>query len=182
MNTATWRNHVRHPTPGNPLVDPYRGGPGHLRDLAGQHRGERGAALDPARPAPGHRRAGVGGQRLHPGLRRPAFGRRPLFLAGLAVFTGASLAAGLGGSGAMLIAARSAQGVGAALLAPTTLAIISTTFPRERERNLAVAAWSAIAALALALGPLAGGLLAQHWHWNWIFFINVPIGLATLAV
>src|SRR6266536_1549473 len=77
MNTATWRNHVRHPTPGNPLVDPYRGGLGHLRDLAGQHRGERGTALDPARPAPEPGRAGVGGQRLHPGLRQPAVGRRP---------------------------------------------------------------------------------------------------------
>src|SRR6266540_3689582 len=72
--------------------------------------------------------------------------------------------------------------VNAALLAPTTLAIISTAFPRERERNLAVAAWSAIAALALALGPLVGGLLAQHWHWSWIFFINVPVGVLTLAV
>src|SRR6266545_315151 len=110
------------------------------------------------------------------------YGLRRLFLAGLAVFTGASLAAGLAGSGAMLIAARSVQGVGAALLAPTTLAILSAAFPRERERNLAVAAWSAIAALALALGPLAGGLLTQHWHWSWIFFINVPVGMVTLAI
>jgi MFS family permease len=90
------------------------------------------------------------------------YGRRRLFLAGLTIFTAASLAAGLAGSGAALIAARAVQGVGAALLAPTTLAILSTTFPRERERNLAVAAWSAIAARALALGPLTGGLLAQH--------------------
>jgi len=109
------------------------------------------------------------------------YGRRRLFLLGLALFTGASLLAGLAGTGPVLIAARAAQGVGAALLAPTTLAIITTTFPRERERNLAVAAWSAIAALALALGPLAGGLLAQHWHWNWIFFVNVPVGVLTLA-
>jgi EmrB/QacA subfamily drug resistance transporter len=110
------------------------------------------------------------------------YGRRRLFLVGLAMFTGASLLAGLAGSGAALIAARAAQGLGAALLAPTTLAIITTTFPRERERNLAVAAWSAIAALALALGPLAGGLISQHWHWNWVFFVNVPAGLVTLAV
>jgi EmrB/QacA subfamily drug resistance transporter len=110
------------------------------------------------------------------------YGRRQLFLAGLTIFTAASLAAGLAGTGPVLIAARAVQGVGAALLAPTTLAIISTTFPRERERNLAVAAWSAIAALALALGPLTGGLLAQHWHWSAIFFVNVPVGVATLAV
>ena len=110
------------------------------------------------------------------------YGRRRLFLAGLTIFTAASLAAGLAGSGAALIAARAVQGVGAALLAPTTLAILSTTFPRERERNLAVAAWSAIAARALALGPLTGGLLAQHWHWSAIFFVNVPVGVATLAV
>ncbi len=110
------------------------------------------------------------------------YGRRRLFLAGLALFTGASLAAGLASTGGVLIAARAAQGVGAALLAPTTLAIISTTFPRERERNLAIAAWSAVAALALALGPLTGGLLAQHWHWSAIFFVNVPVGLATLTV
>src|SRR6266545_1088186 len=110
------------------------------------------------------------------------YGRRRLFLIGLALFTGASLLAGLAGTGQMLIAARAAQGVGAALLAPTTLAIISTAFPRERERNLAVATWGAIAALALALGPLTGGLLAQHWRWNAIFLVNVPIGAVTFAV
>ncbi len=110
------------------------------------------------------------------------YGRRRLFVIGLALFTGASLLAGLAGTGPALIAARAVQGVGAALLAPTTLAIISTAFPRERERNLAVAAWSAVAALALALGPLTGGLLTQHWHWNAIFFVNLPVGVLTLAV
>jgi MFS family permease len=110
------------------------------------------------------------------------YGRRRLFLIGLALFTGASQLAGLAGTGAVLTAARAAQGVGAALLAPTTLAIITTTFPRDRERNLAVAAWGGIAALALALGPLTGGLISQHWDWSWIFFVNVPVGLVTLAV
>src|SRR6266536_3181646 len=110
------------------------------------------------------------------------YGRRRLFQAGLALFTGASLLAGLAGSEQVLLAGRALQGVGAALLTPTTLAIISTSFQAERERNLAVAIWSALAALALALGPLAGGLLSQHWHWSWIFFINVPIGAATLTL
>jgi len=109
------------------------------------------------------------------------YGRRRLFEAGLTVFTGASLLAGLAGSEHVLLFGRALQGVGAAMLTPTTLAIISTTFRAERERNLAVATWSALAALALALGPLAGGLLSQHWHWSWIFFINVPVGLVTLA-
>jgi len=109
------------------------------------------------------------------------YGRRRLFQAGLALFTGASLLAGLAGSEQVLLAGRALQGVGAALLTPTTLAIISTSFQAERERNLAVAIWSALAALALALGPLAGGLLSQHWHWSWIFFINVPVGLVTLT-
>jgi EmrB/QacA subfamily drug resistance transporter len=110
------------------------------------------------------------------------YGQRRLFLVGLALFTGASLLAGLAGSGPTLIAGRALQGIGAALLTPTTLAIISTTFRQERDRNLAVAAWSAIAALALALGPLAGGLLSQHWHWNGIFFVNLPVGVLTLTV
>src|SRR6266511_2899522 len=99
----------------------------------------------------------------------------------LALFTAASLLAGLAQAEPLLLAGRALQGAGAALLAPTTLAILSTTFPQERERQLAVAAWGAIAALALALGPLAGGLLSQHWHWSWIFFLNVPVGLLTLT-
>ncbi len=110
------------------------------------------------------------------------FGRRRLFLAGLAVFTGASLAAGLAGSSAVLIAARAVQGLGAALVTPTTLAIISATFPDTRERNRAVAAWSAVGALSLAVGPLLGGLLSQHASWGWIFIINVPVGMATAGL
>ncbi len=82
----------------------------------------------------------------------------------------------------MLLAGRVLQGIGAALATPATLAIIPATFPDAKQRNLAVAAWSAVAALALAVGPLTGGLLSQHWHWSWIFFINVPIGVATLTI
>src|SRR6476646_8366487 len=83
-----------------------------------------------------------------------AFGRKRLFLIGLGVFTAASLAAGLSGSLGALVAARAVQGLGAALVTPTTLAIISAAYPDPRERNAAVGIWSAVGALALALGPL----------------------------
>ncbi len=110
------------------------------------------------------------------------YGRKRLFLAGTAVFTAASLASGLARGEGVLLAGRAAQGVGAALAAPTALAIISAMFSGERERSRAVGAWSGVTALAVALGPLAGGFISQHWHWGWIFFINVPLGLLTLAL
>jgi EmrB/QacA subfamily drug resistance transporter len=110
------------------------------------------------------------------------FGRRRLFVIGLSVFTLASLAAGLSGNGAELIAARLVQGLGAALLVPTTLAIIMATFTNQRERTSAIGTWTAIGALALAFGPLIGGYISQHFHWGWIFFINVPIGIVTAAI
>ncbi|HET6151445.1 MAG TPA: MFS transporter [Marmoricola sp.] len=107
------------------------------------------------------------------------FGRRRLFLIGLGVFTAASLAAGLSPDVGTLIGSRALQGLGAALLTPTTLAIISATFTDKRERNVAVGIWGAVGALALAAGPLLGGLLSQHVSWEWIFFINVPLGIGT---
>jgi EmrB/QacA subfamily drug resistance transporter len=110
------------------------------------------------------------------------FGRRRLFLIGLGVFTLASFAAGLSGDVGTLIASRAVQGVGAALLTPTTLAIISATFTDKRERNVAVGIWGAVGALALAAGPLLGGLLSEHVAWEWIFFINVPLGLLTAGI
>ncbi len=110
------------------------------------------------------------------------FGRRRLFLIGLGVFTAASLAAGLAGNADVLVASRAVQGLGAALVTPTTLAIISATYPEPRERTAAVGIWSAVGALALAIGPLLGGLISQHLSWGWIFFINVPVGLATMAL
>jgi EmrB/QacA subfamily drug resistance transporter len=110
------------------------------------------------------------------------FGRRRLFVIGLAVFTAASLAAGLASSVSVLIASRAVQGLGAALLTPTTLAIISATYPKPRERATAVGIWSAVGALALAIGPFLGGVITQHLTWGWIFFINVPVGLATIAL
>ncbi|MFC4536268.1 MFS transporter [Sphaerisporangium dianthi] len=110
------------------------------------------------------------------------FGRRRVFLAGLALFTLASAAAGLAGDGTTLILSRGVQGVGAALLAPSALALISVTFPDARERGIAVGVWSAIGGLALALGPLTGGFISENWHWGWIFLINVPIGAVTMAL
>jgi EmrB/QacA subfamily drug resistance transporter len=110
------------------------------------------------------------------------FGRRRLFMVGLSVFTVSSLAAGLAVSGTELIGARLVQGLGAALLVPTTLAIILATFDNVRERTAAIGVWTAIGAMALAFGPLIGGFISQHVHWGWIFFINVPIGAITLAI
>ncbi len=110
------------------------------------------------------------------------YGRRRMFQLGLVVFTGASLAAGLAGSVDVLVTARAVQGFGAALLTPTTLAIISATFTGTRERAAAVGIWSAVGALALAVGPLLGGLISQHLTWGWIFYLNVPVGIVTLAL
>ncbi|WP_262849373.1 DHA2 family efflux MFS transporter permease subunit, partial [Sphaerisporangium corydalis] len=110
------------------------------------------------------------------------FGQRRLFLIGLAAFSLASAAAGLSGDGTTLILSRGLQGVGAALLTPTALALIPKTFPDPRERGVAVGVWSAIGALALALGPLTGGFISENWHWGWIYLINVPIGAVTFAL
>ncbi len=111
-----------------------------------------------------------------------AFGRRRLFLIGLGVFSAASLFAGLAGDVNALVAARAVQGIGAALVTPTTLAIISATFTDTRARNTAVGIWSGVGALALAVGPLLGGVLTQHVSWEWIFYINVPVGAATMLL
>src|SRR5215475_8037286 len=108
-------------------------------------------------------------------------GRRRVFVLGLVVFTGASLACGLAPSAGFLIGARAVQGVGAALMNPATLSIITATFP-PRERGQAIGIWAGVSALALAIGPLVGGLIVQNINWNWIFFINVPVGVAGIVV
>src|SRR5690349_7625405 len=102
-------------------------------------------------------------------------GRRLIFVVGLVVFTLSSLGCGLAGSASLLIAARVVQGVGAALMNPSTLSIITVTFP-PRQRGTAIGIWAGVSALALAIGPLVGGLITEHINWNWIFFINVPVG------
>jgi EmrB/QacA subfamily drug resistance transporter len=104
-------------------------------------------------------------------------GRRSIFIIGLVIFTGASLWCGLAGGASSLIAARTVQGVGAALMNPATLSIITATFP-PRQRGTAIGIWAGTAALALAIGPLVGGLLTQKINWSWIFFINIPVGVA----
>jgi EmrB/QacA subfamily drug resistance transporter len=106
-------------------------------------------------------------------------GRRLIFMVGLAVFTGASLACALAPSGGFLIGARVVQGLGGALMNPATLSIITATFP-PRQRGTAIGIWAGVSAMALAIGPLVGGLLTEHVNWNWIFYINVPIGVAGL--
>src|SRR4029077_2716432 len=102
-------------------------------------------------------------------------GRRRIFVIGLIIFTASSLACGLANGAALLIGARVVQGLGAALMNPATLSIIVATFP-ARQRGTAIGIWAGVSALALAIGPLLGGLISEKLNWNWIFFINVPIG------
>ena len=109
------------------------------------------------------------------------YGPKNLYLAGLAVFTLASLWCGLSGTIGMLIAARMVQGIGAGLLTPQTLSTITRTFPAER-RGMAMSMWGATAGVATLVGPLAGGVLVDTLGWAWIFFVNVPIGIAGLAL
>jgi EmrB/QacA subfamily drug resistance transporter len=107
-------------------------------------------------------------------------GRRLIFVVGLGIFTLASLGCGLAGSANVLIGARVIQGIGAALMNPSTLSIITVTFP-PRQRGTAIGIWAGISALALAIGPLVGGLITEHINWNWIFFINVPVGAVAIV-
>ena len=123
-----------------------------------------------------------GGFLLLGGRAGDLFGRKRLFLAGIALFTTASLLDGLSTSPAMLVAARAAQGLGAALVSPAALSIITTTFTEPAERTRALGIWAGIAGGGGAIGLLAGGFLTDALSWEWNFFINVPIGLATLAL
>jgi EmrB/QacA subfamily drug resistance transporter len=108
-------------------------------------------------------------------------GRRLIFIVGLIIFTIASLACGLATTAVILIGARVVQGVGSALMNPATLSIITATFP-PRQRGTAIGIWVGVSAMALAIGPLVGGLITEHINWSWIFFINVPVGIVAIVV
>jgi len=109
------------------------------------------------------------------------YGRKRFFLAGLALFSLASALAGLSASNGQLVAARALQGVGAALLLPGSLSIISATFPAGK-RGLAIGVWGAVSGLAIAVGPVVGGYLVEHASWRSVFFINVPVGIVGLIL
>ncbi len=119
-----------------------------------------------------------GGFLLLGGRAGDLLGRKRLFLAGLVIFTAASLLDGLASSEGMLIASRSLQGLGAALISPAALSIISTTFEEGAERAKALGVWAAIAIGGSAVGLILGGVLTQYFSWPWIFYVNVPVGIA----
>ncbi len=122
-----------------------------------------------------------GGLLLFGGRVGDLFGRRRVFRAGLGLFALASLLGGLGLNAEMLIGARALQGIGAALTAPNALALIATNFPVGKPRNSAMAVYGAMSALGITIGVLLGGVLTGTLGWRWVFFINIPIGLAVLA-
>ncbi len=121
-----------------------------------------------------------GGLMLFGGRLADLFGARRVLLTGLVIFTGASMASGLANGGPMLIGGRAAQGLGAALLSPSALSIVTTTFSGT-ERNKALGFWAAVGGAGAALGVVVGGVLTSIAGWPWVFFINVPIGLVVLA-
>ena len=109
------------------------------------------------------------------------FGRKRMFTAGLALFTLSSAAAAVAPTTAILIAARAAQGLGAAIVTPLTLTLLAEAFPPQR-RGIAIGVWSGISGVAVALGPLVGGAVVQAASWHWIFWINVPIGIVLVPL
>jgi EmrB/QacA subfamily drug resistance transporter len=122
-----------------------------------------------------------GGFLLLGGRLGDVLGRRRLLLAGLAVFALSSLTAGLAGTAGLLVAARLAQGVGAALMAPAALSALTTGFRQGRDRDTALGAWGAVSGIAAAVGVFLGGVFAQGPGWRWIFFVNPPVTLAVAA-
>jgi EmrB/QacA subfamily drug resistance transporter len=123
-----------------------------------------------------------GGFLLLGGRAADLLGRRRIFLAGIIVFTIASLLAGFAWSEASLISARALQGLGAAVITPAALSILSTTFVEGRERNIALGVWGAVGGFGAAAGVLLGGILTDALSWEWIFFVNVPVGVASFAL
>ena len=123
-----------------------------------------------------------GGLLMLGGRSADLLGRRRMFIVGLALFSGASLVCGLSTSETMLITARAVQGVGAAIISPAALSILTTTFEEGAERNMALGIWGAIAGTGGAAGVLLGGVLTDQLNWSWIFYINVPVGALVIAL
>ncbi len=122
-----------------------------------------------------------GGFLLLGGRASDLFGRRRLFVLGVSLFTTASLLCGLSDSRAMLLSFRAVQGLGAALMTPASLSILTTTFPEGPERTRALAAWGFVSAAGGSAGLLLGGILTSALSWPWVFFVNVPVGIAVVA-
>src|SRR3954466_13142408 len=123
-----------------------------------------------------------GGFLLLGGRAGDILGRKRMFLVGLVIFSAASLVCGLAGSTGVLVAARALQGFGAAIVSPATLSIITTTFDEGPERNKALGIWGAMGGSGAAAGVLFGGILVKYLGWEWIFFVNVPVGALVLAL
>jgi len=123
-----------------------------------------------------------GGFLLLGGRAGDLLGRKRLFLIGLVIFTGASLLDGLASNEGFLVGSRALQGLGAALISPAALSIISTTFAEGKERARALGVWAAIAIGGSAVGLILGGVLTQYFSWQWIFFVNVPVGIVAFLL
>ena len=123
-----------------------------------------------------------GGFLLLGGRLADILGRRRIFIAGVILFTVASFLAGMAWSEGSLIAARALQGLGAAVISPAALSILTTTFAEGKERNIALGVWGAVGGFGAAAGVLLGGVLTDALSWEWIFFVNLPVGLAGLAL
>src|SRR5215207_7238299 len=123
-----------------------------------------------------------GGFLLLGGRAADLLGRRRLFLVGIVLFTSASLVSGVAWSEGALIAARAFQGLGAAIITPAALSILTTTFAEGKERNAALGAWGGVGAFGAVAGVLLGGVLTDLLSWEWIFYVNVPVGAAALLL
>jgi EmrB/QacA subfamily drug resistance transporter len=123
-----------------------------------------------------------GGFLLLGGRAADLLGRRRVFMVGLVVFTAGSLLAGLAWSEASLIGARAVQGLGAAIISPAALSILTTTFREGRERNVALGVWGAVGGFGAAAGVLLGGIFTDALSWEWIFFVNIPVGITAMAL
>jgi EmrB/QacA subfamily drug resistance transporter len=123
-----------------------------------------------------------GGFLLLGGRAGDLWGRRRLFMAGMVLFTGASLFGGLAQNGGWLVAARAAQGLGGAIISPVAFAIVTSLFPEGAQRNKAVGIYGALAGFGGALGVLLGGILTSSFGWQWVLFVNVPIGIVAIAL